>query len=202
MKTLSKGDRQRAIEDMQVMMEVSREPFLILDIDLRVVEANPTFYQTFSVNPNETKGKFIYDLGNKQWNIPKLKQLLESILPQKKIFKDYEVEHNFPTIGKRIMLLNAQRLDTVQLVILAFEDVTEKRRLEKKAIEYTKSLEVEVAKRTKELEDRVKDLEELTNVMVGRELKMSELKKEIIRIKKLKKLNGYGNGNGKNGNNS
>jgi hypothetical protein len=132
-------------------------------------------------------------LGNKQWNISELKKLLEGVLPKNKVIKDFEVEHKFPKIGKRIMLLNARQVDSVQLIILAFEDYTEKKEIEKQTQEYTKHLEVEVAKRTKQLKSRLRDMEELTQVMVGRELKMSELKKEIARIKKLKKLNGNHN---------
>ena len=75
-----------------------REPLLVLDSDLKVVTANPSFYQTFNVHSEETEGILIYDLGNRQWNIPKLKELLEDILPQNTLFNDFEVEHNFETM--------------------------------------------------------------------------------------------------------
>jgi len=196
MKTLIIHDRQRALEDITILSETARDPFLVLDVNLKVIEGNKSFFETFRVTKEETKGKQIYNLGSGQWDIPKLKDLLEDILPQKKVFRDFEVEYNFPKIGKRIFILNAQRLDTVQLMILSFEDISAKKEVERKAQKYTRNLEAEVSKRTKDLEDKVRDLEELTRAMVGRELKMSELKKEIVRIKKLKKLNG----NGKNGN--
>ena len=196
MKTLIIHDRQRALEDITILSETARDPFLVLDVNLKVIEGNQSFFETFRVTKEETKGKQIYNLGSGQWDIPKLKDLLEDILPQKKVFRDFEVEYNFPKIGKRIFILNAQRLDTVQLMILSFEDISAKKEVERKAQKYTRNLEAEVSKRTKDLEDKVRDLEELTRAMVGRELKMSELKKEIVRIKKLKKLNG----NGKNGN--
>jgi PAS domain S-box-containing protein len=188
------NDRQRALEDITILAETARDPFLVLDVNLKVIEGNRSFYEAFKVTKKETEGKQIYDLGNGQWNIAELKKLLGSILPQKKVFRDFEVEYNFPKIGKRIFTLNGQQLDTVQLIVLSFEDITAKKEIEKRAQQYTKNLEAEVAERTKELTDKVKDLEELTQVMVGRELKMSELKKEIARIKKLKKLNGN-NGN-------
>lgn len=196
MKTLIIHDRQRALEDITILSETARDPFLVLDVNLKVIEGNQSFFETFRVTKEETKGKQIYNLGSGQWDIPKLKDLLEDILPQKKVFRDFEVEYNFPKIGKRIFILNAQRLDTVQLMILSFEDISAKKEVERKAQKYTRNLEAEVSKRTKDLEDKVRDLEELTRAMVGRELKMSELKKEIVRIKKPKKLNG----NGKNGN--
>ncbi len=126
---LVKSERQRALHYIQTLIEVAREPFLILDENLRVVIANISFYETFRVGQKETEGNFIYDLGNKQWNIPKLKELLEDILPKKKLFRDYEVTHTFPTIGKRIMALNAKEVDSVQLIILCFEDITEKKKV-------------------------------------------------------------------------
>ena len=75
-----------------------------------MVSASRSFYKVFKVNPEETMGQLIYDLGNKQWDIPKLRELLETILPQKTTFDNYEVEHDFTTIGKRTMLLNARQI--------------------------------------------------------------------------------------------
>ena len=85
---------------------------MVLDSDLKVVKANHSFYRTFNVKPDETEGILIYDLGNRQWNIPKLRELLEDILPENSIFHDFEVEHNFETIGRKIMHLNARRIYT------------------------------------------------------------------------------------------
>ena len=87
-----------------------REPLIALDQDLRVVKVSRSFYDFFKVKPEETVGQLIYDLGNKQWDIPKLRELLETILPQKASFDDYEVEHDFATIGRRVMLLNARQI--------------------------------------------------------------------------------------------
>jgi len=169
---------------LQALIETIRGPFLIMDSSLRVVEANETFYQTFKVNTQETEGKLVYELGNGQWNIPALKKLLEDILPAKKMVKDYEVDHKFPTIGDKIMLLNANQIDSLQLILLAIEDITGARDLEKKLAEYTKDLEVKIAERTEQLAARVQELEELNQSMVGREMKMVELKKEIEELKK------------------
>ncbi|MGK2905998.1 MAG: PAS domain S-box protein [Desulfuromonadales bacterium] len=111
-----------------------REPLISLDQDLRVVTVNRSFYDFFQVKPEETVGQLIYDLGNKQWDIPKLRELLETILPQKTSFDNYEVEHNFATIGRRTMLLNARQIEQVmgkeRIILLAIEDITERSRLE------------------------------------------------------------------------
>jgi two-component system CheB/CheR fusion protein len=108
-----------------------REPLLVLNEDLRVVSANRSFYRTFEVNPESTEGRFIYDLGNRQWDIPRLRELLERIIPENNVFEDYVVEHTFPAIGFRRMLLNARKIAPEKtgraLILLAMEDVTEKR---------------------------------------------------------------------------
>ncbi len=116
-----------------------REPLLVLDDGLRVIKASRSFYNFFKVIPKNTIGILIYELGNHQWDIPKLRELLEKILPKKTTFDNYEVEHNFSSIGTRIMLLNARQikrgLGKEKIILLAFEDVTERRREERKLSE-------------------------------------------------------------------
>ncbi|MGD0169057.1 MAG: HD domain-containing phosphohydrolase [Smithella sp.] len=116
------------------IFETVREPVLVLNLDLMVVSANSNFYHTFKVTPNKTIGRIIYDLGKQQWNIPGLRTLLEEILKKENCFDDYEVEHVFPDIGHKIMLLNARRITLEgicsRLILLAIEDVTQSRRLE------------------------------------------------------------------------
>ncbi len=106
-----------------------REPLVVLDADLRVISANRSFYQTFKINPKETEGQLLYNLSNKQWNIPKLRKLLEEILPSNTTIEDYELEHDFETIGKKNMLLNARRIyretNKTQMILLAIEDTTD-----------------------------------------------------------------------------
>lgn len=173
---------------IKTVVDTVREPFLILDEDLRVLSANKTFYSFFHVTQKETEGKRVYDLGNRQWNIVKLKILLEDILPKNTFFEDFKVEHDFPKIGKRIMMLNARRVfapdNKKPIMMLAMEDVTRQKQLEDQLKEYTKKLTHEVAKRTAELEKRVKELERINKIMIGREMKMIELKEELKRLKK------------------
>jgi len=117
-------------EYAESIINTIREPLIVLDQDLRVVKVSRSFYEFFKVTPEETVGKLIYDLGNKQWDIPKLRELLETILPQKASFDDYKVEHNFNTLGRRVMLLNARQVNRLEgeekIILLAFEDITDK----------------------------------------------------------------------------
>jgi PAS domain S-box-containing protein len=127
-------EADEAREYAESIINTVREPLIALDQDLRVVTASRSFYEVFKVTPNETVGQLIYDLGNKQWDMPKLRELLETILPQKTTFDNYEVEHDFATIGLRIMLLNARQIKRgrgkERIILLAIEDITERKRLE------------------------------------------------------------------------
>ena len=127
------------------IVETAREPLLVLDSDLRVLLANRSFYDSFKVTPQETIGQLIYDLGNRQWDIPKLRTLLEEILPKDNKFDDYEVEHVFSSIGHKVMLLNARRITQKeigsQMILLAIEDITEKMRLQRELAERTRDAE-------------------------------------------------------------
>ncbi len=111
-----------------------REPFLVLDGSLRVQTVNTAFLDTFHVSEEETVGHLVFDLGSRQWDIPRLRTLLLEVLPQKQSFHDYEVAHNFLTIGPKVMLLNARRLEPSrhrpELILLAIEDITDRRRAE------------------------------------------------------------------------
>jgi len=137
------------------MINTVRHPLIVLDQDLRVVTASHSFYEFFKVSPEDTVGKFIYTLGNKQWDIPALRELLETILPQHTTFQNYEVEHNFNTIGRRIMLLNAQQIQEVlskeRIILLAIEDITERKCMENELRESHKNLDSKVQERTREL---------------------------------------------------
>ncbi|WDP85098.1 MAG: sigma 54-interacting transcriptional regulator [Desulfobacter sp.] len=153
-----------------------REPLVLLDPDLKVVSANQSFYQSFCVTPSETEGVLIYDLGNGQWNIPKLRELLEDILPQNSVFNDFEVFHDFETIGSKIMHLNARRIhgqtDPGDLILLAIEDVTEREH-------YKRNLEDIVETRTAELVRANQTAEQRKQVAESAVLEIRKLKNQL-----------------------
>ena len=137
------------------IVDTVREPLIVLDQDLRVVAASRSFYLTFKVNADDTQGKLLYDLGDGQWDIPKLRLLLGKILPEQGAMEDYEVEHDFPSIGQRTMLLNARKIfyeeGSHSTILLGIEDVTQKRTLEKEKDDLIRQKEMLL----EELEHRV-----------------------------------------------
>lgn len=179
--------KEIALHYIKTFSDTAREPFLILDSDLKVVGANVSFYKNFEVTKEDTENHLIYELGNNQWDIPELRKLLEKILPDKKVFNDYEVTHEFPKIGLKIMLLNARQLDDTKQILLAIEDITLKRTIETKLANYTKDLERGIAAKTEELNARIDELSKLNAIMVSRELKMIELKEKITELKQVNK---------------
>ena len=150
---------QEAREYAESIVETVREPLVVLDTNLRVISVNHSFYQTFKVTPEDTKGRLIYDLGNRQWNISKLRVLLEEIIPRDNQFQNFEVDHEFPTIGRKIMLLNARQIYSkgigVHMILLAIEDITERKRAE----DEIKKLNEALKHRAFELEAAYKELE-------------------------------------------
>ena len=110
------------------ILETVREPLLVLDHDLVVNFANPAFYRMFKVAPGDTEGLLVYELGNLQWDIPALRELLEKVLSKSAKFEGYEVEHEFQNVGKKKMSLNARRIyrqgKRTDTILLAFEDIT------------------------------------------------------------------------------
>jgi two-component system CheB/CheR fusion protein len=169
-------DQVRAGRDQaRAIVETVREPLVILDADLRVVTANRSFYETFQMAAPETEGRLIFDLGPREWDIPRLRHLLEEILPQDTVLEDFEVEYDFASIGRRAILLNARRVlpaaGQPALILLAIEDVNKAKQLEEE-----KDLRSMLA-------ERVADLEKFHDCAVDRELKMIELGKENKELK-------------------
>src|SRR5919206_499002 len=129
------GATEQALRDAlafaESIIDTVRDPLLVLNAGLRVVRASREFYRAFGVTPEETEGRLVYELGNRQWDIPRLRTLLEEILPQSTTFRDFEVEHAFQHIGRKVMLLNARKVYREQNnsahILLVIEDVTERR---------------------------------------------------------------------------
>lgn len=152
---------------IKTVVDVVREPILILDKDLRVMAANESFYRTFQVAPKDTEKKIVYELGNGQWNIPALRKLLEDILPANTFFKGFEVEHEFPVIGHKTMILNARQIhksDTTSkmfppIILLAMEDVTEIMAVAETLASHAKRFEGRLIEQTQKLEQKIGRLE-------------------------------------------
>ncbi|MDN5941789.1 MAG: PAS domain-containing protein [Nitrospira sp.] len=156
----------------EATIRTMRDPIVVLHKDFRVNTTNEAFYSTFQTTQAKTVGRLLYELGDGQWDIPKLRTLLEEILPRDSFFDDFEVTHDFPQIGRRTMLLNARRLDQLTdmegMILLAIEDVTEGRQAEES-----------LRRSHAELESYAEELSRFNRAAVGRELRMIELKKEI-----------------------
>ena len=122
----SSAQKARALSEG--LIATVREPLIVMDANFKVITANPSFYQTFRVTTEQTENHILYELGNGQWDIPELRRLLEEILPQNSVFNDFAVDHEFPSIGRKKMLLNAHKIvqqePNDQLILLAIEDTT------------------------------------------------------------------------------
>jgi chemotaxis protein methyltransferase CheR len=139
-----------AIEDAfalaQAIVDTVREPVLVFDKNLRVIAASRSFYSVFKVSPQDTQGRLLHELGDGQWDIPKLRLLLEKIIPEQGVMEDYEVEHEFPGIGHRTMCLNARQVfyeggaDTT--ILLGIDDVTRQRATEREKEELLRQKDV------------------------------------------------------------
>ena len=130
----------------EAIVDTVREPLIVLDRDLRVIAASRSFYRTFGEEPGTTEGRMLFDLGDGQWNIPALRIVLQDIIPKHSTVEAYEVEHEFPTLGRRVMLLNARRvLDETgsdSALLVAIEDVTQRRDAEREKDELFQQKEV------------------------------------------------------------
>jgi two-component sensor histidine kinase len=152
-------DQFTAISDAwalaQGIVDTVREPVLVLDKELRVITASRSFYSGFKVSPEDTQGRLLYALGDGQWDIPMLRVLLEKIIPEKGVMEGYEVEHEFPNLGRRTMCLNARQVfyegGANTTILLGMEDITDRRNLEREKDELLQQKEVLLA----ELQHRV-----------------------------------------------
>lgn len=139
-------DVQDACALAYAIVDTAREPFIVLDENFRVIAANRSFYLTFKVDSDDTQGKLLYELGDGQWDIPRLRELLEKIIPEQGAMEDFEVTHEFPGLGHRIMCLNARRVfyevGSHTTILLGIEDVTLQRTLESEKDELLRQKDV------------------------------------------------------------
>ncbi|MDP3954552.1 MAG: PAS domain-containing protein [bacterium] len=166
---------------VKTVVDVLHESVVILDANLKVVAANEAFYQTFQAKPEDTEGEVIYKLGNGQWDIPVLRKLLEDILPKQTVFKGFQVAHEFPSIGRKVMILNARQIyikdDEVSeefppIILLAIEDVTEMMVVAESLSGHAKDIESKLMARSQKLE-----------ILIGQlEKEISELKNKPDRV--------------------
>src|SRR5580692_5142845 len=135
---MTSAAQRRSLEE--AIVDTVREPLIVLDDALRVVVASRSFYRAFAVTPAETEGRLLYELGNGQWNIPSLRQLLSDVIPHHTTVEEFEIDHDFAAIGRRTMLLNARKVfyegNGATSLLVAIEDVTERRTLEREKDEF------------------------------------------------------------------
>jgi two-component system, chemotaxis family, CheB/CheR fusion protein len=163
---------RKAQEFMEDILDTVREPLVVLDENLRVLYANPSFLSTFSAAREETVGESFYGVRNGQWNIAKLRDALKEVISKAIPVRDFEVEHTFPPLGTKTMLLNARRIEDSHrdkpILLLAMEDITERKRKED-ALKHSHT----------ELQAHADELSRFNRAAVGRETRMIELKREI-----------------------
>ncbi|MDR6844375.1 CheR family methyltransferase [Flavobacterium granuli] len=167
----------------EAILSTVHEPVLVLDKEIKIKSANISFCKTFHVTEEECIGKSLYQLGNNQWNIKQLKELLEEIVPKNNRFHDFEVEHVFPVIGKKIMLLNAHRIvqtrENEELIVLTIIDITDVRNLAiELQVKETKALEIQL-----EVEKKVLKLIEDSNKRYNMMLMQSPFSFAILKGK-------------------
>lgn len=159
---------------IKTVVDVVREPVLILDQELRVMAANESFYRAFQVEAKDTEDRVVYELGNGQWNIPALRKLLEDILPQNTFFKGFEVTHQFPFIGHKVMILNARQIHFKEdasaelfppIILLAMEDVTEMMLIAETLAAHANQVERSLTAKTLKLETQIAKLEKEIRVL-------------------------------------
>jgi PAS domain-containing protein len=153
---------------VKTVADIVREPILILDKDLRVMAANDSFYRMFQVDQKDTEHTLVYKLGNGQWDIPELRKLLEEIIPKNTFFKDFEITHEFPFIGRKVMVLNARQIHFVNndapelfpsIIFLAIEDISPMMEIAETLAVHIKELAAQNAGQTLRLETYIDKLE-------------------------------------------
>jgi len=160
---------ERSWTYIKTVVDVIREPMVILDKDFRVMAANESFYDTFKVPSKDTEGESLYKLGNGQWNIPVLQKLLDDVLHDQTYFKGFQVAHEFPEIGRKVMILNARQIHIMNegevdafppIILLAMEDVTDMMVVAESLSNHANKIETRLSERAQKLEITISKLKE------------------------------------------
>ena len=167
---------ERSMTYIKTVVDVAREPMVILDTDFKIMAANEPFYDTFKAPGKDTEGESLFEIGNGQWNIPVLKDLLDKLLKNSSYFKGFQVAHEFPDIGRKVMILNARQIHIVEgneiagfppIILLAMEDVTDMLAVAESLSNHANKIEEKLTERAQKLEMTISklkdDLDELKN---------------------------------------
>ncbi len=183
---------QNARRYAENIVETVREPLVVLDPELMILTANQSFYDTFKATARETIGKYVYDLGNRQWDIPRLRCLLEEIFTNDTRITDYEVEHDFRIIGSRTILLNARQIIQGNIgpaiILLSMEDITKQKKIEEML------RHVGFHDRLTGLYNRAFFDEELERLATGGTFPLSIVMADLNGLKKINDTQGHGAG--------
>ncbi|TFF90721.1 MAG: PAS domain-containing protein, partial [Promethearchaeota archaeon] len=185
-------EKDDALQLVESIVETIRNPLIVLDRELKVIRVNKAFYDLFKIPPREVIDKYLYDLGNKQWDIPKLRNLLNEIIKDHSMIKDFEIEHNFDIIGKKTMLLNAKEIireKNKSLILLAIEDITAQKEFEKNLI-VSKEAYKEAFNRAELLKDLfIHDMTNILQIILSSNEIISQILDKPEEIDNIKKYN-------------
>lgn len=162
---------EQSLTYIKTVVDVVREPMLILDKDFCVIAANEPFYTTFKVLQEDTTHHFLHELGNGQWNIPVLQKHLKEILEKSSYFKGFEVAHEFPHIGRKVMIMNGRRIhllnepDAPPIILLAMEDITEMIAVTERMASHMNKFEARIIEQTDKLENNVAKLQKQVDTL-------------------------------------
>jgi chemotaxis protein methyltransferase CheR len=160
-----------------------REPLLVLDGALRVQAANRSFYEAFQVSPGVTEGRFLFQLGNGEWDIPPLRALLEDIVPNDSVFENFEVTKDFPSLGRRAMLLNARKLrrdeNPTGLILLAIEDITNRRLSEEEVLRFNNEDSQPQRDRLANINDQIVKVKPNFEELIGSSQPMEQVMRQV-----------------------
>ncbi len=155
-------------------VDTVREPFLVLDERLNIITSNDSFHHMFQVDANDLENRSVFEIGKGEWDIPELHELLEKILPENNFFKGFEISHEFPNIGKKVMIVNARHLRVEgdryfpALILIAMEDITDLISVAEKIIDHTNQFEIKMTEIVQKLEINIMNIQNELDTIKGK----------------------------------